>query len=441
MTGSTSASGRGVVRSALVRFAWWSVVALFVLGAGATLVGNRIATDAALNDARLRAAGVADNVVAPLVDTGVREGDPAALLALDRALGGRIADGTLRHVKVWSQDGTVLWADEKELVGRRYALDDEVTGLFGTRRAAAELSDLTKAENVAERGEGELLEVYTGARGADGKPFVFEAYGSTQQMRDYQRTLIGDIIPLAIGALLVFQVAVFPLALSLARRVEKGERERTRMRENSLLVEAKERRRIAQDLHDGVIQHLAGVGYALPLVRSHLRDSPDADGARDAVDQALEVLHEDIASLRSMLVEIYPPDLRGQGLPPAVHDLAEVARQRGLEVDVSLPDPYEESLDTTRLAYRVIREALRNVVEHAHARHVRVSVRREGGTVHVEVADDGVGPSGLPVEDGHFGLKLLRDTVSDFGGRLEVRRTDGGGTTLTARFPAHPDAD
>jgi signal transduction histidine kinase len=426
-----------VVRSALLRFALWSVVALVLLAAGAIVIAGQIAKDAALREARLRGATIADTIAGPLVGTGVRAGDPQAVSRLDATMRARMSDGSLSHVKLWSDKGVVLWADEKALVGRTFPLDGDVSGLFGTSEVTAELSDLSKLENVGERGEGQLLEVYVGARGADNQPFVFEAYLSTDQMRASERAIIKQIVPLAVGGLLLFQLAVLPLAVSLARRVEKGENERSRMMRHSLQVTTQERRRIAQELHDGVIQDLAGLRYTMPVVEAHLPDAPEADGAREAVRRVSAILKDDVAMLRSMLTDIYPPNLDGAGFAQAVQDLAEHARERGTAVVVDIPDDYDEAIDPTRLAYQVIREGLRNVIKHAHAGHARVAVRREGATLHVEVSDDGVGLVDAPTAKGHLGLRILEDTLRDFGGRLEVLTDGDRGTVLEARFPAN----
>ena len=150
-----------------------------------------------------------------------------------------------------------------------------------------------------------------------------------------------------------------------------------------------------------------------------------------------------VDSLRRLMVDIYPPDLSGAGLSIALRDLVTPLRERGMTVsveDVTLP-PIDPQAAT--VLYRVAKEALTNVVKHAHADAVQVSLTTEptkrGSVVTLRVVDDGVG---LPVgaldrrAEGHLGLWLLIDRITDLGGALTVRRANGRGTVVEARVPA-----
>ena len=435
-SGGLGPEGDQVVRAAVTRFAVWSVVAMVALGVGTLFVGRKVAEDTALQEARMQGEHIAETLAAPLVNRAVRIGRAGPRGRLDRAMRARMAGGGLTHVKLWAADGTVIWSDERSVVGRRYQLDSDVRRLFGTHQATADLSHLDKPENAGERASGELLEVYAGASDADGVPMVFEAYLSTERMRQHEWAIIADILAVSLGGLVLFQVAVLPLALSLARRVEHREAERSKMVRHVLLATELERRRIAQDLHDGVIQDLAGLSYAMPVVAAQLPAGPEAAAAREAVSRVSDILASDVAALRSMLTDIYPHDLAGPGFVSAVHDLAQQAREKGVEVEVRIPAGGDEPLSSNRLAYRVIREGLRNVVRHARATSALVELHRTSERVDVRVADNGVGV-GTPTPEGHLGLRLLEDTVRDFGGSLELTAAAGGGALLEASFPVH----
>lgn len=427
-----------VVRSAVVRFTVWCLVMLLVLTAGAVLVANTIAKRQALAEARAQAAAIADRLAAPLVNRDVRERGLRAAQDLTTVMNTRMADGSVRHVKLWDESGRVIWSDEQDLVGQKFPMEDDVTELFNTEAATAELSDLSKEENQFEQSEGELLEVYAGTFDADGEPLVFEAYLTTEQMKSAAQTILVNLVPLILGALALFMLAVLPLAMSLARRVERAQLDRSKMMRHALLASDLERRRIAQDLHDGVIQDLAGLGYVLPTAQRELHEGGNLALARTTLDRATGMLQQDVVRLRSLLTDLYPPDLQGQGLVSAVGDLVQtITSDAGLDATVRIDPDLDVPVDAGRLAYRVVREGLRNVVKHAGASSVVVEVSREADDVVVRVADDGRGPVSAPgaTPRGHLGLRLLKDTLSDFGGRLDLEPGPRRGTSLLARFP------
>lgn len=436
----TVASGGSVLRPALVRFAALSIVVTLVLTLLTLAVAERIARERALEDARRQGAGIATRLAAPLVDSDVRNGVPGAAEPLRQVMGNRTLDGSLTHVKLWSRDGTVIWADQPEIVGRTFPLTGEVEALFGTTATTAELSDLSRKENVAERSEGPMLEVYAGAFDADGEPLVFEAYLDTGPMDESAQRIVTSFVPLIVGSLLLFQAVVLPLAVSLSRRVERGERDRARLMRHAVLASDLERRRIARELHDGVVQELAGLGYTLPTVTRELGAGGDLETARSLLESATALVHRSVLALRHFMTDIYPPDLEGPGLRDAVQQLVQSeALAAGLAAEVRMASDLELPRDAAGLAHRVVREALRNVVKHADAHRVVVEAALHQGEVFIRVSDDGRGAAGgLPLTSpqGHLGLRLLADTVRDAGGRLETTSEGAGrGVTLVARFP------
>jgi signal transduction histidine kinase len=425
-----------VVQRAMLRFAVFTVVATVLLIVATVVLAARLAQNQALRDARVAASAIARTMAAPLVDQAVRTGQPGAASELNTVLGHRMQDGSVRHLKLWASDGTVIWADEKDLVGRRFFLPEDVSSLFGTTEATADVSDLSKPENAGERGHGKLLEVYVGAYDRDLKPLVFEAYMPAAGLERDEISIIKGVLPLAIGGLLLFQLAVLPLALSLARRVERTQKERAKMMRHALLASDLERRRIANDLHDGVIQDLAGLAYALPGVQAKLATPEGTAAAQDMLTRTSGILKRDVTSLRSLLNDIYPPDLHGEGLVAAINDLAESTSEASTRVRVLVSPDLNLPIDAARLAYRVVREGLRNVVKHAEASSVVVEVLRAGNDVVVLVTDDGQGVTEANGDRrGHLGLRLLEDTVRDFGGRVRLLSAPVRGSVLEASFP------
>ncbi len=420
--------------SAVRRYVLSSLVVLLVVAAGSVLLARGLAADLALEDASVRASSFAQGVVAPLLSAQARNGNAAAMRAIDVLMTSRIADGTIEHAKLWDGDGRVIWSDERSLIGQRFTLEPDDAALLGTHRVSAKLSDLTRPENAQERGDGPLLEVYVGARGADRSPFLYEAYSTTARMKADQARLLKQFSLLGIGSLALLQLALIPLAITLARRVAKARTDRDRMLGHALAASDLERRRIAADLHDGLVQSLSALSYSLPAVRSALPET--ASAARRVLLSVEGELQTEVRALRQMMTAIYPADLSTGDLRPAVEDLADRAREAGLTVVVSMDAGLvRPSAEAAQMVYRIVREGLRNVVRHAQASRVTVTVALAGGMVEVAVDDDGWGSDGVPSEEGHVGIRLLADAVADMGGRLVFERSELGGARLWAMFP------
>lgn len=434
-TGNDQRATPSVVRRALRRFIVGSVLALLLVGLASILVAKDLAGDAALGEASLRGSAFADGVAGPLVNKGVRAGDVQQIAILDYVMRSRLRDGSIVHIKVWSRDGTVLWSDVPQVVGKAFPFDPGVPELFATGGVIGGVSTLAKAENAEVSGEGPLLEIYAGSLDADAVPVVVETYWPLDRVADAERATLSALVPLALGSLILFQLAVLPLAMSLARRVDHGLAERGVMVQHALSASELERHRIAEQLHDGVIQDLAGIGFALPTVAASL--TPGADAARQVLDQTSALVRRDVEALRSMLTELYPASLAEGELETAVQDLVDRAELSGVTMSAQVSTVPEESLTVTRLAYRIVREGIHNVVKHARAANALVTAGRDGSVYVVTVTDDGQGIRPGDAPTGHVGLRLLGDTLRDIGGSLTVTNAFVGGTVLTARFPVN----
>ena len=140
----------------------------------------------------------------------------------------------------------------------------------------------------------------------------------------------------------------------------------------------RERRRIAQDLHDGVVQDLTAVSYALSAAAATAPEPVD-EQLRDAAAET----RRGIRHLRTLLVDIYPPELHREGLPAALADLLTGPEARGIATSLDV-DPAPLGPEQEALLFRVAQEAVRNVVEHAGASRLAVSVHRVDGRVRLE---------------------------------------------------------
>ena len=240
-----------------------SVAAIAVVVIGGFFALRTITINEARRDTRERVEAEGHLVEAAALRDGVLRGDPRALARLDDVVLGQVLAGSIVRVKVWSQNGTILYSDEPSLIGRRFALGAEERQLLRTGGSEAELSDLSRPENRLERSAGKLLEAYTPIRTPNGTPVLFEIYQRFGSVNASGARLLRALAPPLLAGLLVLLLFQVPLAWSMARRLQRGYREREDLLEDAVEASTQERRRIAADLHDGIVQDLAGVAFGL----------------------------------------------------------------------------------------------------------------------------------------------------------------------------------
>jgi len=402
-----------------------------VLVAGARyFVIRRIAVDRAIEDAR-QLTLLSSRVVEQRVSDGIVKGDAAATGEISSLIDAAVLRDPIVHVKLWGPDGTILYSDELQAIGKKFPSGADELAELERGETSAEISDLTAPENRYEEDSGPLLEVYTPIQTPDGTPLLFETYQRYSSIDEQRQQLLRDFLPVLVIALIALALLLVPLGWILARRLQRSGRERADALQRSLDMSDRERRRIAGDLHDGPVQELAGLSMRL---------SASAEGATDPAEQ--EVLRESAAAvrgsvrtLRSAVVGVYPPNLGASGLGPALEDLTSRLPMEGLEVSLEVADPGGYGQVVDQLLYRVCQEALRNVEKHAGASHVAVHVGRSGSTAVLEVTDDGRGlPSEAPKE-GHLGLQIVDDLVRDAGGTLWTSAAPTGGTVVRVEVP------
>jgi signal transduction histidine kinase len=198
------------------------------------------------------------------------------------------------------------------------------------------------------------------------------------------------------------------------------------------IVEAADaaRRRIERDLHDGAQQRLVALALDLRMLKTRLKDQPEAAGM---VDEISGRLNSALAELREFARGIHPAILTDRGLQPAVEavaDRAAVAIDVEIAISERLPAPVEAA------AYFVVAEAVTNVDRYARAGQASVVVRRRRDVIEVVVSDDGTG--GVDMRAGS-GLRGLQDRLAALGGTLAIDSPPGRGTRVEARIPCDPE--
>ncbi len=426
-------AGRVVsVRSVVRRFALAGFIALVIVCAVMAWVSDNVGDERAIGDARMVAQMSAQGIVAPRLHDDLIRGDVSAVSAMDDIIRTRVLGDSLVRVKIWTADGTIVYADDPRLIGERFELSEAQRAAFAAGAGQVGLNSLDEAENRYES-ESDLLEVYEPIETVEGTPLLFEAYLRHGDVSGAGRRLWGQFAPVAIAALLALELVQLALAWRMARRLRASQHERERLLRQAIGASELERRRIATDLHEGVVQDLTGVSFSLAA----LGQSTTADPA--VVAEAERSIRSSITSLRSLLIEISPRELTDDGLEVAIGDLMVGLPARGIEtaLDVRLGG-IDIDEDSALLAYRVVQEALRNAAGHSGATAVDVALTASDGQLNVVVDDNGcefdAGDHNDRADDGRAGLELLGDRLADAGGSLDVVPAGATGRRVIAHI-------
>jgi signal transduction histidine kinase len=419
---------RSEVRAAVTRFLLTGLVTLVVISLPGALWIRWQAERYTLTSAVQQTRDVAEYGVAPLITDELLQGDPAAQRALNDRLADWVASDNIRRVKVWDPSGLVLYSDLPALIGRTFPLPGWSADLIATGTDRASFGTQEGIDNEQEASMGQLVEVNVSVLGESGRPFIFEAYFDDEAVNEQELSLARDLLPVFALSLLALQVAQLLPAIRLARRIQAGQASRRLLLQHAIVASDLERGRIARELHDEVIQDLAGLSYALEAEEAHGRP-----GERSFFARARTILQRNVGALRAMTTDLYPPDFAQLGLAESLKRLTDPLVARGIEITVSLPERIDLDQDRTALLYRVARECLTNTIKHADADRVSLTVTQDAEFTTLTVHDDGHGfDQDRPSPDGHLGLRIIRDTVQVAGGTFSITSRAGEGTSVVA---------
>jgi signal transduction histidine kinase len=217
-------------------------------------------------------------------------------------------------------------------------------------------------------------------------------------------------------------------------------------RERLVTAREEERRRLRRDLHDGLGPRLAAQTLKIGSARTFLTRDP---AAADMLLAGLETENAAaLAEIRRLVYNLRPPTLDELGLVAALRESAaqfrggnngdpDPGRANGLHISVYAPEPLPDLPAAVEVAvYRIVQEALTNVVRHSHARACTIRVRLEDA-LHLEISDDGVGIA--PNRHTGVGLHSMRERAEELGGTLRVEALPSGGTRISADLPVPHD--
>lgn len=250
----------------------------------------------------------------------------------------------------------------------------------------------------------------------------------------------GDALRQSIAIVpLLFFVLVIGWALRSLHRSADGNRIlATQLQRSSEdlreLLLTEERNRAARELHDGLGHQLTVVGMGLDLALRTRSADPEAAWAE--VDRAKAVNADALQDMRRWVRAMRPASLQDVRGVAALETVADTFRNVDLSVDLDVQGEevsLEERVELT--LYRVLQEALTNVVRHADASRVQLTVRFDATTVSLVVADDGRGPSEVTTASRGFGLTSLSERIRELGGQFSTDRGGQGGFRLTVDLP------
>ncbi len=251
-----------------------------------------------------------------------------------------------------------------------------------------------------------------------------------------------DVIDPAEGNLLTSLAMQVAAALENADLYRQLEQQRERLRtlvEQLIAVQEEERRVVAYDIHDGLIQRLVGARLYLLSLADENTLSSDED--RRVLERAIEHLSAAIVEARHTIEGLRPALLDELGLVPALEQYAlELSQQDGWHLRIQAPAHMERLPDSVEItAFRIAQEALNNIHKYAQAQNVHIRLGVQDDTLLLEIRDDGVGFDLVEARGRKqcVGLMSMQERARLLGGSCTIQSTPGKGTTVSASLPVH----
>ncbi len=211
--------------------------------------------------------------------------------------------------------------------------------------------------------------------------------------------------------------------------------ERRRLEKEILNISEQERRRIGQDLHDGLGQMLTGIGLLSQDLARHLED--EGHERADDMAEITEHIKEADQYARDLSHGLIPVDVEANGLSEALRRLSQNA-ERLFDVDCTFQEVGTARVHDTTTAshlYRIAQEAVNNAVRHGEADHLKLSLATGEEQMRLQVRDDGSGFETTALDDAGMGIRIMNYRARIIGGTLDLSSTLGTGTTVTCTLP------
>lgn len=423
----------------LVTLYMLAALGAFVLcGVGLAVAQRHAALQEAVRDAETTSTLLSTRVVQPALPrtAPVRlDGDQT----FGKVMREQVLRAPLTQARVVDETGLVLYGTEAGSAGKRAELSAKDLSALRTTTVTASRDDGSDPTRLLGGHSGHSLDISVGLQAPAGQRLLLQTSQPFAVVWLTSRAVWMTLLPSLILALVLLYLVKIGFTYRLTRGLHDVQEEREQLLVTALAAADRERTLIASDLHDGVVQGLAGASYTLTDTANRTRTAGQPELA-DTLAETARSLRQWVRELRSLIVTVTPPALHSEGLHATLTDLVATleARRIDVEVDVQVSEGLSETGES--LVYRVAQEAVRNIVRHANASKVHVVVAEEVGWLQLQITDDGRGfdPAVSARRQGSVGLPLLAALVRERGGNLRVASAAGSGTTLTLRLPLQP---
>ena len=351
--------------------------------------------------------------------------DQAAIAVANSRLYAELRQSEERYRYLLRHSPDVAWSADQE--GRFTFVSDVVERLSGWT-----------ASEVLGRPFGVLVHADSGVAFHRAWERLSQLPHPDQEVRFMVPARDGHAIPAELRAVAMVDGATFLGAHGLIRDLRGQVRlEQDLGRQAAELASAQERTKLAQELHDSVTQAL----FSMTLTTRSIELLVERDPAQalGRIAELRELEREALAEMRALIFELRPGNLEEDGLVQALRTHAAGVQGRSglpiaVECDALEPRP---SLVVETALYRIAQEALHNVVKHANAASVRLSLRRTHHGLRLSIDDDGGGFDLTDVPTGHLGLVGMRARATNIGAQITIRSELGAGTGIEVIVPYH----
>lgn len=434
-----------------------SLAAMFGIG----LIVTRLIENAVIHNSGAATALYVDSVVAPLLPDMQTESllDDASAQALDETLGQGALGRRLVSFKLWRRDGTILYSNEKELVGKTFPVNGKLAQAFaGSLVARYEVA--SDPESAEERNLGRaLMEIYNPVlQPWSGEAVaVLEFYETSEGLEDSlaQARLWSWLAVAGLTAIFFLTLSILVFRGSHTIEVQR-EALKARVDElSALLAENRGLQRrlqlssqraaalnetylrgIGADLHDGPAQHIA---YASLRLDSNLL--VDAAVQPEAREKELSWIRSSLAEamkeIRDICKGLVLPQIEKASITEIVKRVVEAHQEKtGTTVDTKIDEDDPELATALKICiYRFVQEALNNAYRHGGGVEQAVRATSHGGAVRVEVSDRGEGFDPTQVRPASLGLAGLKERIDSLGGEFDIITGEGGTTVIMTFAP------